>query len=107
MVHLQSKVSQSLENSGEPLGEENVTDISASRRNHQDEQQFDASVGGQAGLGCDSGISAGTDRKADAVEKSGDALEEYLEEDEADKHAGAEGGIGELGAAGGPLHCVS
>lgn len=95
-----------MENGRKPLRKKNVGDVSAGWRNDQDQQHFDAAIGGQARLGCDCRITAGANGEADAVEKSGNALEEYLEENQTDKQAGAECGISEFRAAGGPLHGI-
>jgi len=91
---------------GNHFGKKNVSDVSAGWRNDQDQQHFDAAIGGQTRLGCDCRITASTYGEADAMEKSRNALEEHLEQDQTDKHAGAESGIGEFRAAGGPLHGI-
>ena len=95
-----------MKDSREPLREKNVGGVSAGRRNEQHEKELQAAVGAESGFRSDSGIAAGTDGKADAVEKAGHALKEYFEEDEANHQPCSEGGISEFRAAGGPLHCT-
>lgn len=97
---------KSLENGREPLRKEHVGNVGARRRYNHDQQQFDPAVSGQTRLGGNGRISTSAHRETQAMKEPGDAFEEQFEQNQSDEQSSADSGIGQSGAAGGPLHCI-